>query len=173
MRSVEQVRLHVGENFFQEMSRRLPKSTSEVVMVIRRPGGRALISTKRFYPEGLYRLPTGKIKLGEDPEVAFLREAFEETGFEVIIEQDLGKLDYEFAHKEMTTEYSSHVFVSGETKEPPVPTDEREQITGYREIDLCGLDDLAKELNRLPEPWTDWGRFRAVAHDFVFRKLCV
>lgn len=56
---------------------------SEVVLVLPRPGGKVITTAKRFYPEGVFRIPSGGIHPGETPEQAFVREAMEETGLDV------------------------------------------------------------------------------------------
>jgi len=42
-----------------------PTRFAEVCMVVRRPSGRLLLSTKSFYPPGAHRLPTGGIDADE------------------------------------------------------------------------------------------------------------
>lgn len=163
--------LQTGERFFKEIEDRRD-SPGEVVMVMRRPAGRILVMTKDFYPEGVYRLPTGKMKPGESPEDALAREAFEETGARVSEKRLLGVVRCTLRHGAETVAYDSYVFVTPETSEPPTPHDADEGITDFREIAPSRLRDIADQLRALPEPWRDWGRFRAVVHDFVYREMC-
>src|SRR5690606_22484169 len=53
---------------------------AEAIYVLRLPGGRTLLHTKDFYPEGAFRLPGGGIPRGEAPWDGAVREAAEETG---------------------------------------------------------------------------------------------
>ena len=72
MREDSVVELEVGEEFLRnvrEKERRMGIA-DEVVMVVPRPGGKVLLHTKSFYPPGTYRLPTGRLRLGESPEAA-------------------------------------------------------------------------------------------------------
>ena len=56
----------------------------EVVMAIRRAtDSRVWVMTKEGFPPGLYCLPTGGIRPGEEISGAFWRELREETGVEV------------------------------------------------------------------------------------------
>ena len=42
-----------------------------------------IVIAKPWYPEGLYRAPSGGLKPGEDLEFCALREAYEETGVKI------------------------------------------------------------------------------------------
>lgn len=170
--SMESHELKVGKAFFEEMVRKAARTPGEVVMVVRRPGDRVLVNTKGFYPPETYRLPTGMMKPDETPVQAFGREIREETGLDPGTGLELGIIENVFIHGRETVRYSSHIFLTEETRDEPVPEDEEEEIAGFREIPVCELREIAGQLRRLPEPWQDWGRFRAVAHDFVCRYLC-
>jgi ADP-ribose pyrophosphatase YjhB (NUDIX family) len=169
---MEHYELTVGKDFFDEMARKRRASPGEVIMVIRRPGGKVLVNTKSFYPAGVYRLPSGQINRGEDPEATLMREAFEETGLRVRIERHLGVIRYTLRCAEETLNYISHVFLTEETAGEPAPMDASEAISGFREIEPSELRSITEALRNLPESWSDWGRFRALAHESVYRKLC-
>ena len=66
-----------------------PSRFAEVCMVVRRPSGTLLLSTKTFYPPGAHRLPTGGIDAREAFLVAALRETREETGLTVQMQRFL------------------------------------------------------------------------------------
>ena len=55
-----------------------PNRRGEVVLAIQRPDGRMLLHTKRFYPEGIYRLPSGGVHPDEPVLSGVIREAKEE-----------------------------------------------------------------------------------------------
>ena len=169
---MEDHRLDVGDTFLEEMTRKAHESAGEVVMVIRRPGGNVLLMTKTFYPAGVYRLPTGQIRKGERPEEALEREASEETGFRVRIERSLGAIRWTVRSGSGSVEYLSHIIITCETTGKPAPRDIEESIAGFQVINPCDLRGIADQLSNLPEPWRDWGRFRAIAHQFVYRELC-
>jgi len=45
-------------------------------------------------------------------------------------------------------------------------------ITAFRDVPLADLPTVAEDLCHVPPPWTGWGRWRAVAHDFVYEISC-
>jgi NAD+ diphosphatase len=168
--------IQVDSKLFDHLGKaRLEKGAAgEVVMVIPRPGGRILLMTKRFYPCGIFRLPTGAVKPGETPEAAFAREMREETGFQVKAEQYFGRIDYVFVYGNERERFSSHVFLSEPTSDEIRPEDEEEEITEFREILPEALEDVARSLEGLAEStpeWAGWGKFRAIAHRFA--RQCV
>lgn len=169
---MEHHELDVGHYFYGKMVRKRRGSAGEVVMVIRRPGGKVLLNTKEFYPEGVYRLLSGKMKGRESPDDTLEREAYEETGLRVRVERYLGKIGYVLTSPSGIMGYVSHVFLTEQTTGEPAPIDAEERITDFREEDPCELQHVAQGLRSLPEDWADWGRFRAIAHDLVYRELC-
>ena len=46
-----------------------------------------------------------------------------------------------------------------------------EDITEFREVPLADLPSIAEDLRHVPPPRTGWGRWRAVAHNFVYEML--
>lgn len=167
------VELKVGESFFESMRIRAREKDppEDVVMVVPRPGGNVLLHTKIFYPGGTYRLPTGWIKAGESPDDAFAREFREELGFDGEIDRKLGMINYRFVRDGEPIESQSHVYLARETAIEPHPADEDEEISDFIEVRIGELPEVAKRLRSLRDEWSDWGRFRAVAHDFVAAKL--
>ncbi len=164
--------LTVGKDFFDEMSNRSAEHPGEVVMVVRRMDDHILLSTKEFYPAGVYRLPTGKMKVGETPEASYEREVIEELGFSIPIDKYLGTIRCTFTFEGRSVDFDSHVFLSCATSGIPSPIDKEELITGFKEITPCELKEVADHLQKLADPWRDWGRFRAIAHKFVHKQLC-
>lgn len=165
-----QVELIVSPEYLREVLSRIEKSGSsgEVALVAPRPGGKVLLHTKSFYPDNTYRLPTGKLLQGEDPEDAFHREFLEELGIIGSIRRLIGVITYKLiAKNEDFACFTSYIYLARETSETPMPQDEDEQITGFIEVPADDLVKIAAELESLPGRWSDWGRFRAVAHRFI------
>ena len=155
---------------YWEMVRR--KRDAEVVMLLRRHSGRYIVHTKAFYPKGVYRLLTGGIKPGEDLVAALEREMAEETGLDTSVERFLGILDYRFVHQKRSIAFRSYLFALVERGSNVLASnDPKEAISGYREIPLAELSDLASDLEALSPDWLDWGRFRAAAHRFIVEAL--
>lgn len=150
--------------YWQGVSR---KRQAEVVLVLRRRNGCYLVHTKSFYPPGVYRLLTGGVKLGEDLTAAVYREAWEETGLDIQIERFLGILVNRFIWQGQSVTLTSFVFLVSEVGGELVPQDLDEAISGFREVSLIELLELAEQLDSLSGRWQDWGRFRAIAHRFT------
>lgn len=144
---------------------------AEVVLVLRRPDGRLLLQTKRFYPAGTYRLASGGIRAGEDLLAAVRRETQEETGLPAQPVRFLGILRYRFQHCAEPLERASYVFLLDVGPGAPCPTDESEQISAYCEVPARDLPAIAERLEHLAGEWGVWGRFRAIAHWFVAEML--
>jgi 8-oxo-dGTP pyrophosphatase MutT (NUDIX family) len=150
-----------------------PDRVGEVAMVIRRPSGKILLSTKEFYPPGAYRIPTGGISHGESILDALLRETREETGLAVEVLRFLAAIDYLPPAGEDVA-FRTFAFLLDERGGNLGPLDPSERISSYREI---APDDLPKVAERLEASsgaaseiggdWADWGRFRAVVHHAV------
>ena len=139
----------------------------EVVLVIQRPDGRMLLHTKRFYPKGIYRLPSGGVHPDEPVLSGVMREAEEETGLDVTIERFLGTVEYEFRHEGRRLFFVSYVFLLQADEDWPVVQDAEEQITGFRYVTPSEIRGIAEQLRASPPEWADWGRFRAFSHDLV------
>jgi 8-oxo-dGTP pyrophosphatase MutT (NUDIX family) len=145
--------------------KRVPKKRrGEVGMLILGPEGKALIHTKPHYPEGTFRIPTGGIKPRERVLAALRREAWEETGLNVAVERLLAVLDYRFTDGGRELRFATYLFLLRSDGGEPTPQDEDEQIAEFRQTDLRGLCALAESLEGLAGQWSDWGRFRALAH---------
>ena len=134
---------------------------SEVAMAIRRPSGSILLQTKAFYPPGTFRLPTGGIKDGEDVEHALLREVHEESNLDVEIERLVAVIDHSVLNGK--TPFRSYMFLLRETGGMLKVNDPDEQISGWDECDVAGLESAAQNLRGLDGTWRRWGQFRAVA----------
>lgn len=158
----------------QWMLERLKDLRGEVIPVLQRPGGKVLLHAKKFYPDGVYRLLSGGIYKGESVLEALQREVHEETGLEAEIERFLGLLEYNVrgtfgsaTHLRDGADFVSYVFLLSETDGPPMPHDESEEISAFREISWQAFGEAARALRSLPHEWREWGEFRALAHEFL------
>lgn len=144
-----------------------PNRRGEVVLAIQRPDRRMLLHTKRFYPEGVYRLPSGGVRPDEPVLSGVMRETKEETGLDVVIDRFLGTVEYEFCHGDQALFFVSYVFLVRADNDEPVVQDPDEQITGFRYVAPAEIRGVAAQLRVLPTKWADWGHFRALPHDLV------
>ncbi|MDX2007708.1 MAG: NUDIX hydrolase [Meiothermus sp.] len=148
---------------------------AEVCLVLRRPGDTFLTMTKGFYPQGLYRLPTGGMETGEMVSEALEREIWEELGLEATIKRFLAHITYQHNQGRLFHSYCFLIEAEGE----PSPQDHAEQISGFSSANAEGLLGIARQLEALQEQeseylkasWSDWGKFRAVVHRTVAQAL--
>lgn len=110
----------------------------EVCMVVRRPNGRLLTVTKDFYPSGIYRLLTGGVEPGERALDALLREAYEETGLEVVVRRLLAVVAYRAERAvgvaESTPRAYTFAFLLDEVGGALAAVDPNERVADYGEI---------------------------------------
>lgn len=166
--------LEIGERTFAEWREVMCNDRrGEVALFILRPSGNVILHTKEFYPEGIYRVPTGGIERGEDVVTAVHRETHEETGLTVVIERCLGVLEYEFRCQGETMPFVSYVFLLRENGGQLRPQDKGERITSYREVPLTELAAVARNLRAIEADWRDWGHYRAIVHSFAAEVLGV
>jgi 8-oxo-dGTP pyrophosphatase MutT (NUDIX family) len=168
-------RVEMGPTALADYRRQLERRRGEILLVLARPTGEVLMHTKRFYPPGVYRLPTGGIDWHEAVPDAWRRELWEETQLTSADERLLGVIGYEFVGRRANGEpdavpFVSFVFQQANITGDPHPLDESEEITDFRWIPRAELTVVANELDaldRINADTADWGRFRAVAHRFV------
>ena len=153
-----------------------PERFAEVCMVVRRPGGQLLLSTKAFYPPGAHRLPTGGMNANEAILAAVLRETHEETGLTVELRRFLAAITY-LDGPDGPPVFHTFAFLLDERGGTLGPLDRSEQISEYIEIGPEQLPTVADRLSTLPDDsapggtWAAWGRFRAVVHRLVAEAL--
>ncbi len=137
---------------------------AEVGMVIVNPSGQVLTHTKPFYPAGIFRIPTGGVGRDERVLAALRREVWEETGLEAQVRRLLAVLEYRFTDGVSEVHFATYLFLLQSNGGAPRLHDEQERISGFGHTDAAGLRRIAEQLESLPPDWSDWGRFRAVAH---------
>jgi 8-oxo-dGTP pyrophosphatase MutT (NUDIX family) len=154
----------------------------EVLMAVRRPNGKLLVAIKTFYPRGAYRLPTGGIHHGESIHAALLRETKEETGLDTDVRRFLATIAYRGRSSPTAAPlFHTFAFLLDELGGTLGALDTDEQIEDWREMapaelraHAAVLDGLATEGTKsIGGSWSDWGRFRAVAHRAVADALGV
>lgn len=147
----------------------------EVVLVVRRPGdGHVLVHTKRHYPLGAWRLPTGGIKPREAVLDALARESVEETGHALAPTRFVALVEHRVTGGppgREAVDFPSYVF---EVRAPDGDIDVQdssEGIDGFRWVSPAELALLTDNLRRLGGRYAAWGRFRAVAQAVVLGEI--
>lgn len=165
--------VNIDRNYYDRLAGKNAKAASynEVVMVLPRPGNKVLVGSKYYYPHGLFRLPSGKIRPMESPEKAFARECWEETGLLLDIDKKIAEIVYQCTCGDLSLDAVSHVFLGSITTQPPRALDSSERINAYREIEVSKLPELRHQLMSMFGEWHSFGRFRAHAHQVVYEYL--
>ncbi len=147
--------------------KKMLKRRGEVILVVPSGKDRIWLHTKRFYPQAVYRLPSGGIHQGERVEDAARREAYEELGFEPGIVRFIGMVENAFALDEGKPVYPSFILETKPIPGSPRATDPDEAISGFREIGIRELPKIVEQLDSLAPSWQPWGHFRAAPHALV------
>ena len=105
-------------------------------------GAQVAVIRKPSYPPGVYRPPSGGIERGEDFETGAQREAYEETGLEIQLQQYLLKVYVDFSFEDEVVSWTSHVFTAQAMGGHLQPVDTKE-IAGAR---WATLDELKTTL---------------------------
>jgi ADP-ribose pyrophosphatase YjhB (NUDIX family) len=140
-------------------------------LIIDRPNNCVLLHRKGWYERGVYRLPTGGIKLDEDVEHTLYRELEEETGFHDAGARFLGILDCCITFRSDSCQFVSYLFYLSKLKGSLRIPKSKEDISDFRDIPMSELPAVAENLRSVPPPRTSWGEWRALAHDFAYELL--
>lgn len=167
------ITVEIEPQFLDELStaRGSLDTRSEVIFVLPRRCGTVLTTRKPFYPEGVFRIPSGGIHPGETPEQAFLRETMEETSLNV---EPVGRIAEVVNHcvaGDRHVDITSYIILGSSTEDQPHASDLSEEIELYGEANVAELRRLADLLGSLGGRWAGWGRFRATAHLIVAEYL--
>lgn len=140
--------------------------SAEIVLVLPRPGG-VLLHTKRFYPNGVYRLPTGGVQDQEAILDAARRELKEETGLELLPRRFLFHLRYPGRPGAPRRGFHSFGILYPHSDALLVPEDTSEEIDDWKVVSWSELPDTIFALESLESGWVGWGQFRALAHSLL------
>ena len=169
---IRTIEIEGDEYLFSTRRYRSRDRRGEVVLAIERPGRCVLLHSKGWYEPGVYRLLSGGIDLDEAVETTLARELGEETGLTLDITRFLGVLDCRIRYAEQELSFVSYVFHLSRTEGVLRLPRTAEDISDFRDVPIADLPSVAEDLRHVPSPRTGWGRWRAVAHDFVFEMVC-
>jgi len=165
---LEHIQMEIDEDLYHNRFAKAADRRGEVVFALELPAG-ILVHRKSFYEDGVFRLPSGGINYGEKVLEALRREIWEETGLTASGERLLGVQDCLLTLGTDSVRFVSYIFhlrVDGEPRLDP-----EENIVAVRLVAPTALKDIAANLRRLSPPYEGWGRWRALAHDLVYRRL--
>lgn len=167
---VQEIDLEVDEELYVNRVLKRSDRRGEVVFAVRTPDCDTLVHRKQIYDEGVFRLPTGGIDYGEKVIDALRRELREETGLTLSSAHLLGIQDCDLYHRGRSVRFVSYIFHVHQTSGKLRP-DPEEDIVEFRSASREEILAIAESLRRTPPPYNGWGRWRALAHDLVYRHL--
>ena len=138
----------------------------DITMIILRDGEIA-VTAKHHYPPGMYRPPSGGLAPDETLEDGAAREAREETGLDIELENYLLRVEVRFSSPTRTVNWTSHVFTARYTGGNIGPHDHHE----IREARWAKPNEFP-EFSRLMQTSISGGlRYRAFLQDEVLARL--
>lgn len=155
-----------GEEFEQLRASMKNSRAHDVTLFIIRDR-RVAVIRKPMYPPGVFRAPSGGVLPGEDFESGALREALEETGLEVELDEYVVRVYVTFMHQGDEVDWTSHVFLAranaGEIH--PIDTDE------VAEAFWVTLDELRASSAALRATGSTGLQYRATLNDMMMEML--
>ncbi len=149
-----------------------PNRRGEIVFLLENEQSQALLHTKPFFPNGVYRLLSGGINTGEAVEETLHREVFEETGFKINNGICHALIFFTLQYDTLSMPFVTYLYHIRGVNGAPVVHDKSEKISGFCWIDIKDLDDIYRQLLQLSDNWQDWGLFRALPHKIFYETLC-
>jgi len=130
--------------------------------------GQVVVIKKPFYPPGAYRAPSGGIAPGEPFEEGALREAYEETGLVVSLENYIVRSRVKFSHGPDLINWTSHVFTASSIGRRLQPIDTHE----IEEARFVSVDELMGSIrDNLLASGSTGLRYRSELNDSVISRL--
>ena len=136
---------------------------AEVVFCVCRENENTVTVTCSEYPEGVYRIPTGGIRYGEDIVQAMFREVREELGLQVEVARFAGVVRIRFVSGKESIMFYSYVFILRETGGRLLLDATDDEISAVLEADISKLEEISEKLGKIEGRWSDWGKFRQVS----------
>ncbi|HET8678040.1 MAG TPA: NUDIX hydrolase [Blastocatellia bacterium] len=131
-------------------------------------GDSLVVIKKPMYPPGAYRAPSGGINPGEGFEEGSIREAYEETGLSVELEEYVLRARVKFTNESEAIDWTSHVFTANPVGGALEPIDVHEIV----EARFATLDELNGPINEALIASGSTGlRYRAELGDIVTEML--
>jgi len=134
-----------------------------------------IVIAKPWYPQELYRAPSGGLLPDEDLELCALREAYEETGAKIKLEEYILRIYVTFtcpqgqasAYDEGRVNWTSHVFIAKYLSGDLKPIDTRE----IKEVNLLSLDELSALKEKLLTSDSGGLHYRAALTEAAIKEI--
>ncbi|MCG8499694.1 MAG: NUDIX hydrolase [Firmicutes bacterium] len=157
-----------NEKLFYEFKHNIENDRrGEVAFAVERANGKIIVVRTSFYPEEIYRIPTGGINHGEDIIHALHREVKEELGLETDIKRFLGVIKIIVSYREQKIHFYSYIFWVMEKSGRLLADALEDEISAYKEVDRQQLKQVVNILNHFQGEWKDWCKFRAQTTAFI------
>jgi len=169
---VEEKTIYVGSSFFNKMETAVQNDRrGEVVFCVIRPNGKIITVRSSDYPSGIYRIPTGGIGYNEDIAAAVYRETKEELGLDVEVLNFAGVIKIRLEYDREHVMFYSYLFILKETGGNILVDASDDEVSEVMEVDMDGLEKVSDSLAEIPGKWNDWGKFRHVTTNAVYKYL--
>lgn len=160
------------KKFFDEFKNRIASERwGEVAFCVERKNGKTVVIRSKSYPKGIYRIPTGGICYGEEPDHALMREIKEELGITVDTPSFLGAVFYQIHFHEETLSFLSFVFHVKETGGIILEDATEREIHEIFEADKEALTEICHNMEQHTGSWKDWCQFRLQTTSFLLSYL--
>jgi ADP-ribose pyrophosphatase YjhB (NUDIX family) len=137
---VERWSVNLAADELDEVERHREHGRAHDVSLVILEGDRLAVIRKAGYPDGAFRIPSGGIHPEESFVDGAVREALEETGLEVRIEDYLLQVHANFVCGERSARWTTHVMLSQVTGGVLAPRDSGE-VEAARYVDWSELVD--------------------------------
>jgi len=149
------------------------------LILIRDAAGNYILSSKKAYPAGIYRMLGGGIEPGEDPHAAAARELQEETGLIALPSEllPLAKLQTEIDDQEQNhVSFTLYLYFYDCGAQLPIAADDVGQLITVSEAGFHQLLQRFTSLSTEIDPnfgfsWSDYGQLYRPVHLLALEEL--
>lgn len=140
--------------------------SSDITLLIFKDN-RIIVIAKPWYPDGLWRIPSG----GWKPDESFIecakREAYEETGAKIRLEKYILRINVTFTYNNEKVKWTSHIFVAKYLKGRLRPVDKKE----IKKVGLLTLEKLEKLKSLLLKQNSGGLAYRSALTEVVIKEI--
>lgn len=158
------------QEFFEYVSSKINVDRIGEVVFALKSDDSILLTRQNEYPEGLYRIPSGGIGIGEKVLEALKREVKEELGIDIKRFSLIGVIRYNIFYKDKKFEFFSFVFLIDDyTKDSFAKTDG--EISEALFVEIPKIKDFCDIMIVQSNFWKDWGCLRYHSTYIVYEYL--